>query len=58
MAGTIEIDSDGGSGKNEYKPKKTEWSKENMECVKKILCLIGLEKARGSAVFICRPRGP
>lgn len=50
---TIEINSDG--GREEYTSEKIKWSKENIECVRRILCLTDLGTSRGSAGFICRP---
>lgn len=56
LTGIIEINSEDGGGRKEYKSEKTEWSKEKMECVGRILCLIDLDKSRDSAGFTRRPR--
>lgn len=46
LTGIREISSEGGSDRKEYKSEEIEWSKENMECVGRILCLIDLDKPK------------
>lgn len=56
LTGIREINSEGGSDRKEYKSEEIEWSKENMECVGRILCLIDLDKPKDRAGLTCRPR--